>query len=247
MPTIIMSLNKNFKPKKMPVIGIVIWGGVILPVIIFALKCLHYPDLFPRVIEWIGNLGILGPIFFIIVYILATLLFLPGLLLTLGAGFLFGVVWGSVYVCLGSNLGAMAAFLVGRYFARNWVEKQIFNNDKFKAIDGAVAAEGWKFVGLCRLSPLFPFNLLNYAFGVTKVSLSDYFWASLVGMLPATVMYVYLGSLVKDFTLIGLQKQPTTTIEWILRFVGFFATVGVTIYGTVIAKRSLSAIEKKET
>ena len=140
-----------------------------------------FQEFFTGLIVWIGSLGFWAGLIFIAVYILATVLFIPGLLLTLGAGFLFGVFWGSVYVSIGSTLGAVAAFLIGRYLARSWVEQKIAKNEKFKAIDGAVAAEAWKFVGLCRLSPLFPFNLLNYALGVTKVSLRDYFLASWLG------------------------------------------------------------------
>ncbi|MCT7948309.1 TVP38/TMEM64 family protein [Ancylothrix sp. C2] len=210
------------------------------------LNYLPFQEFFTGLIVWIGSLGFWGGFIFIGVYVLATVLFIPGLLLTLGAGFLFGVVRGSVYVSIGSTLGAVAAFLIGRYLARSWVEQKIAKNQKFKAIDGAVAAEAWKFVGLCRLSPVFPFNLLNYALGVTKVSLRDYFFASWLGMLPGTVMYVYLGSLVKDFTSIGLQNQPVTPAEWIIRGVGFLATVGVTIYGTVIAKKSLNYVEKEK-
>lgn len=241
-----MKLNQSSRSKKIPVLGFIFWGGIVLQMVVLMLKYLHFQDVFADLIAWIGSLGVWGGFIFISIYIMATILFIPGLLLTLGAGFLFGVVWGSVYVSVGSTLGAVAAFLIGRYLARGWVEKQMTKNDKFQAIDGAVAAEGWKFVGLCRLSPLFPFNLLNYVFGVTNVSLRDYFLASWVGMLPATVMYVYLGSLVKDFTAIGRQSQPVTLGEWVLRGVGFLATVAVTIYGTAVAKKALGSTENKK-
>lgn len=241
-----MKLDQSSKSKTISFFGLIFWAGIVLQMVVLMLKYFHFQDFLADLISWIGSLGVWGGFIFVFLYILATILFIPGLLLTLGAGFLFGVVWGSVYVSVGSTLGATAAFLIGRYLARNWVEKQMTKNDKFKAIDGAVAAEGWKFVGLCRLSPLFPFNLLNYAFGVTNVSLSHYFWASWIGMLPATVMYVYLGSLIKDFTAIGRENQPVTVGEWILRGVGFLATVAVTIYGTAVAKKALSSTENKK-
>ncbi len=189
-------------------------------------------------LDWIEHLGAVGAAVFIVFYILATVLFLPGSVLTLGAGALFGVVWGSAFVSIASTLGATCAFLVGRYLARGWVEKQLESNHKFKAIDEAVAREGWKIVGLTRLSPIFPFNLLNYAFGVTRVSLRDYFFASWIGMMPGTVMYVYFGSFARDVATMGTQAQPNT-LQWVLRLVGLFATVGVTLFVTRLAKEAL--------
>jgi uncharacterized membrane protein YdjX (TVP38/TMEM64 family) len=198
-------------------------------------------NLLQTALQWIESLGVWGPVMFIMIYILATVLFVPGSLLTLGAGAIFGALWGSVFVSIAATLGATAAFLVGRYFARNWVAKQIESNEKFKAIDRAVATEGWKIVGLTRLSPIFPFNLLNYAFGITQVSLRDYFFASWIGMMPGTVMYVYIGSLFGSIAAIasGMQGRTRTPAEWTLYGVGLVATIVVTIYVTRIAKKAL--------
>ena len=132
---------------------------------------LNVPAGLRAALNWIAGLGAWGPVIFILLYILATVLFVPGSLLTLGAGALFGVVRGSVICSIAATLGATCAFLVGRYVARDWGSLRIEGHPKFKAIDEAVAEEGWKIVGLTRLSPVFPFNLLNYAFGVTRVSL----------------------------------------------------------------------------
>ena len=137
-----------------------------------------------RSLDWVAGLGPTGVIAFVVIYILACVFMLPGSVLTLGAGAVFGVVKGSVIVSVAATLGATAAFLVGRYFARDRVAKMIEGNARFRAIDEAVGREGWKIVGLTRLSPVFPFNLLNYAYGITKVSLRDYFLASWIGMLP---------------------------------------------------------------
>jgi len=193
-------------------------------------------------LQWIDSLGSVGAIAFIALYIIATVAFLPGSIITLGAGVVFGVVLGSLYVFIGATLGATAAFLVGRYLARGWVSKKIAGNDKFKAIDEAVGKEGFKIVLLTRLSPIFPFNLLNYAFGVTGVSLKDYFLGS-VGMIPGTIMYVYIGSLAGSLARIGTEGQPTNpTVQWTIRIIGFIATVVVTVYVTRIARK---ALEKK--
>ena len=190
-------------------------------------------------LDWIGGLGSLGPVIFVLLYILATVLFLPGSILTLGAGLVFGVVKGSICASIAATLGATCAFLVGRYLARGWVSAKIERNAKFKAIDEAVAREGWKIVGLTRLSPIFPFNLLNYAFGVTKVSLRDYFFASWIGMMPGTVLYVYIGSLAGSLATVGTDTRSRTAAEWALYVVGLLATVAVTIYVTRIARRAL--------
>ncbi len=190
-------------------------------------------------LQWIDNLGTVGAIAFILLYIIATVAFLPGSILTLGAGVVFGVVWGSFYVFIGATIGATGAFLVGRYLARGWVAKKIEGNKKFRAIDQAVGREGLKIVLLTRLSPIFPFNLLNYAYGVTGVSLKGYVIGS-VGMIPGTIMYVYIGSLAGNLATIGTEVQPANpAVQWTIRIVGFVATVAVTLYVTKVARKAL--------
>ena len=208
----------------------------------FLLVFLYFLDvqeLFQVALAWISDLGPWGPVFFIVFYILATVLFLPGLIPTMAAGVLFGVIRGTLLVSISSISGATLAFLIGRYLAREWVAAMIRGNQKFEAIDAAVAEEGWKIVGLTRLSPVFPFNLLNYAFGLTQVSLRDYFLASWIGMLPGTVMYVYIGSLAGNLASLGSGERSRTPAEWALYGVGLMATVVLTLYLTRIAQRAL--------
>jgi len=208
----------------------------------FLLVFLYFLDvqeLFQVALAWISDLGPWGPVFFIVFYILATVFFLPGLIPTMAAGVLFGVIRGTLLVSISSISGAILAFLIGRYLAREWVAAMIRGNQKFEAIDAAVAEEGWKIVGLTRLSPVFPFNLLNYAFGLTQVSLKDYFLASWIGMLPGTVMYVYIGSLAGNLASLGSGERSRTSAEWALYGVGLMATVALTLYLTRIAQRAL--------
>ncbi|MDF1811882.1 MAG: TVP38/TMEM64 family protein [Verrucomicrobiales bacterium] len=193
-------------------------------------------------ISWIETLGVWGPIAFIGIYILAVVFFVPGSLLTAASGTIFGVVWGAAYVSIASTLGATLAFLIGRYLARGWVEKKIAGNESFSAIDSGVAEQGWKIVGLTRLSPVFPFSLLNYAYGITKVKLRHYVLVSWIGMFPGTLLYVYIGSLGKAATESG-SKSPA---EWAMYGVGLLATVVVTIYITKISRKALQQkIEEK--
>ena len=202
-----------------------------------AVKYFHVQDLLKEALDWIGKLGPWGPVIFVGLYVVATVLFVPGSVLTLGAGAVFGVVLGSVCVSISATLGATAAFLVGRYLARDAIARKIERNEKFATIDRAVADEGWKIVLLTRLSPVFPFTLLNYAFGLTRVKLSHYVLASWIGMMPGTVMYVYLGSLVN----VGAGHRQRTTGEWILYGVGLLATVAVTVFVTRLARKALAA------
>lgn len=203
---------------------------------------MNMQEIVNNALTWIEQLGPWGAIAFILIYNLATVLFIPGSLLTLGGGVIFGVFWGSIYVFIAATMGATFAFLIGRYLTREWVAKKIADNSKFQAIDNAVAKEGFKIVLLTRLSPVFPFNLLNYALGITKVSLTDYILGS-IGMIPGTIMYVYIGSLAGNIAMIGAGNIPTNsqaeTAQWIIRIVGFIATVAVTIYMTHIAKKAL--------
>lgn len=196
-------------------------------------------EMLRRALMKINSFGAVGAIAYIALYIIATIAFLPGSIVTLGAGVVYGVALGSIYVFIGATLGATAAFLIGRYLARDWVSKKIAGNEKFRAIDEAVGKEGFKIVLLTRLSPVFPFNLLNYAFGVTGVSLKDYL-LGFVGMIPGTIMYVYLGSLAGNCALIGTEKQPQDlAVQWTLRIIGFVATVAVTVFVTRIARKAL--------
>src|SRR6516225_7805435 len=205
-------------------------------VLVLALRYLHVQDWLKAALDWIGKLGPLGLVIFVGIYVVATVLFVPGSVLTLGAGAVFGVVLGSICVSISATLGATAAFLVGRYLARDAIARKIEKNEKFAAIDRAVADEGWKIVLLTRLSPVFPFTLLNYAFGLTRVRLSHYILASWIGMIPGTVMYVYLGSLVN----VGAGHRQRTTGEWILYGVGLLATVIVTVFVTRLARTALA-------
>jgi uncharacterized membrane protein YdjX (TVP38/TMEM64 family) len=212
---------------------------IVVVALLAAARYFNAHALLRQALDTIAGLGPWGPVMFVLLYIVATVFFLPGSILTLGAGFVFGVIKGAILVSIAATLGATAAFLVGRYLARDWVGKKIEGNVRFKAIDEAVAREGWKIVGLTRLSPVFPFNLLNYAFGLTRVSLRDYFFASWIGMMPGTLMYVYLGSLAGDLAAVGGGGHTRTTAESTLYVVGLLATVAVTVYVTRLARQAL--------
>jgi len=141
--------------------------------------------------NWVRGFGLWAPLAFAALYVIATVLFLPGSILTIVAGALFGPFWGTLYSLAGATVGATAAFLISRYLASEWVVRKA--GGRLQRLIAGVEAEGWRFVAFTRLVPLFPFNLLNYALGLTRIPLSHYVLASLVCMLPGGFAYTYLG------------------------------------------------------
>ena len=192
-----------------------------------------------NLVEWINGLGVIAPVVFILAYVIVTVAFLPASVITLGAGFVFGVVKGSILVFIGAMLGATAAFLIGRFVARDWIAKKVEGKSFFMALDNAIAEEGLKLIFLIRLSPAFPFNLLNYALGLTKVSLKDYVLGT-TGIIPGTIMYVYLGSLIGDIAMLGAGEAPSNpVISWIIRVLIFVTVVAISLYIAKIARKAL--------
>jgi uncharacterized membrane protein YdjX (TVP38/TMEM64 family) len=195
----------------------------------------------PAFQRWVESLGALGPLAFILGYALAVVAFVPGSALTLASGAIFGVAKGTVLVFVAALLGSTAAFLLARHGARAAIERRIAGEQRFAAIDRAIGGEGRKIVFLLRLSPIFPFNLLNYALGLTRVRLADYVIAG-AGMLPGTLLYVYLGSAAGQAVAAAGGAAPgRSPAEWALFGVGLAATVVVTVYVTRIARRALRA------
>jgi uncharacterized membrane protein YdjX (TVP38/TMEM64 family) len=191
-----------------------------------------------RFAEWVKDLGVWGPVVFILGYAVATVAFLPGSILTLASGFIFGLVQGTIYSLIGATLGASAAFLIARYVARSRIERKIAGNAKFAAIDKAVGREGFKIVALLRLSPAFPFNLLNYALGLTKVRFLPYLIAC-AAMLPGTLLYVYYGTALGSLADLASSKTPKGAGFWTLLGVGLAATILVTTFVTRLAGKAL--------
>lgn len=193
----------------------------------------------PQFAEWVNGLGVWGPIVFIIGYAVAAVAFVPGSLLTLAAGAIFGLVQGVVYVFIAAVLGSSAAFLVSRYLARAAIERRLASNARFAAIDRAVGAQGRRIVFLLRLSPVFPFNVLNYGLGLTKVRFADYVAAS-VGMLPGTLLYVYYGKLAGDVAALAGGAAPEKGAGYYtVLILGLVATIVVTTLVTRTARRAL--------
>nr|MBA3732471.1 TVP38/TMEM64 family protein [Gammaproteobacteria bacterium] len=188
------------------------------------------------------GLGVWGYVIFAAVYIIATVMLAPGSPLTIAAGLAFSG-FGFPLVVIAATIGAAAAFLVARYLARARVERMTEQRPKFKAIDQAVTEDGWKVVMLLRLSPLVPFNLQNYFFGVTDIKFWHYVAATFVGIMPGTALYVYLGAIGAAAGGGGAQGG---ILKWTFFGIGLIATIVVTVLITRKAKARLEKIGLEE-
>ncbi len=185
--------------------------------------------------------GALGVVVFFAAYVVSTVAVLPGSILTLALGFAYGPVWGLAIASPASVTGATCAFLLGRTLLRDWAAQKLGGSVRARAIEAAVEREGFKLVLLLRLSPLVPFNLLNYVLSLTRVRLGTYVLASFVGMLPGTLLYVYLGSLAPAAAELSSAAQGGGAARTTLYVVGLLATVAVVAIGTKAARRALAA------
>lgn len=195
--------------------------------------------------QWVAGLGVWGPIAFIAGYAVAVVAFVPASALTLAAGGIFGIWGGALYVFIAAMIGSTASFLVARYVARSAVESRIEGDKRFAAIDRAVGEQGRKIVFLLRLTPIVPFNILNYALGLTKVKVLDYVIAG-IGMIPGTFLYVYLGYLATQTAAAAGDGGNADVGKLVLQGVGLLATLAVTIYVTQIARRALNEATGEE-
>ena len=214
-------------------------GLVLLAAVIVALRFLPLADRLQNLVDRFTALGPWGIGLFTVVYALAAIFFVPGSVLTIGAGAIYGLGWGFVAVSAGSTLGGAGAFLIARYVARDRVERWAAQDPRFAAIDQAVGHEGWKIVLLTRLSPVFPFNLLNYLFGLTRVGFGAYILASWIGMMPGTLLYVYLGFAGRALAQAAAGRASRSPAEYALWVVGLLATLAVTLYVTRLARQAL--------
>jgi uncharacterized membrane protein YdjX (TVP38/TMEM64 family) len=193
----------------------------------------------PQFARWVDSLGFWGPVVFVFGYATAAVAFVPGSLLTLAAGAIFGIGKGIILVFIAAVLGSSAAFLIARYVARAAIERRLASNPKFAAIDRAVGVQGRKIVFLLRLSPVFPFNLLNYGLGLTNVRFVDYVLAS-AGMIPGTILFVYYGKLAGDVAaLAGGAAVEKGTGYYAVLILGLVATIVATAIVTRTARKAL--------
>ena len=215
-----------------------IWAGAIV-VVVMAFWFLPVPKWIEMLRGFFAQAGWWGGILFVAVYVLATVLLIPASAMTLLAGGVYGFFAGLLITVLASNLGALCAFVLGRSLLRSRVEAWARDRPRFEKVREAIGKNGFKIVLLLRLSPLFPFTVLNYMLGVTSISLPRYVAANVVGMLPGTIVFVYVGVLSGDVA----AGEPPSALKLGSQIVGLAATIVVTFYITRLARRALNATD----
>jgi uncharacterized membrane protein YdjX (TVP38/TMEM64 family) len=197
-------------------------------------------------LNWLDTLGVWALVLFTLIMALVVILLLPGVMFTVGAGFVFGVVEGSICVVLGTALGATIAFLLARYLLGSRAREYVLSHTRLKLFNDELTPHGWKIVMLSRLVPFFPFKLSNYFFGLTPFSLSAFVGGTLLGIIPFSVHNVYLGSIAADVTQLGGRHLDRSPIEWAFYIGGFLAVVITVIYFKRLAQRTLSKYTEQE-
>ena len=200
-----------------------------------------------RLLQWFEAQGAWAPLLFILIMAAVVVLVLPGVLLTTGAGFVFGVVEGSIYVVTGTTLGATLAFLIARYVFGQRAREFVLTRSKLRLLSDELTPNGWKIVLLTRLIPFFPSKISNYFFGLTPFSLRGYVGGSLLGFIPFSVHNVYLGSIAADVSTLGARDPGRSPLEWTLYGGGFAATVSAVIYLNHLARRALARYTDQDT
>ncbi|MDP1708067.1 MAG: TVP38/TMEM64 family protein [Gammaproteobacteria bacterium] len=199
-----------------------------------------------QLLAWLDAQGAWAPLLFILIMALVVVLLLPGVLFTTGAGFVFGVVEGTVYVVLGTTLGATLAFLIARHLFGERATGFILMHARLQLVSEELTPQGWKIILLTRLVPFFPFKLSNYFFGLTRFSLRGFTFGTFAGIIPFSLHNVYLGSIAADIATLGARSAERTPLQWTLYGAGFLVTIALLIYISRLARRALAKYTAQE-
>lgn len=197
-------------------------------------------------LQWFEAQGAWAGLLFILAMAVAMILLLPGILLTTGAGFVFGVFEGTLYVVIGTVLGGALAFLMARYLFGARARNFITSRSRLRLVDDELTPHGWKVVLLTRLIPFFPSKLSNYLFGLTSFSFKGFLVGCAIGYIPFSLHNVYLGSLAADLSMLGVRETARTPLEWSIYGAGFVATVAAVFYLNILARRALRKYTGKD-
>jgi uncharacterized membrane protein YdjX (TVP38/TMEM64 family) len=227
--------NINQRSPLWPILG----GILLVSLLLVVLIRFGAPEKTLQLLNWVDAQSYWGPLLFILIMAAVVIMLLPGILLTTGAGFVFGVVQGSIVVVLGTTLGAALAFLIARYLFGAGATHYVRNHPRLALVNEEMAANGWIVVMLTRLIPFFPSKISNYFFGLTSFSLRGFVGGSLIGFIPFSVHNVYLGSIAADIATLGERPLQRTPLEWSVYGLGFVFTIVAVIYLQRLARRAL--------
>lgn len=225
-------LRKQFRGKHLVISGLLL----AVLIIVFSIGI----DLRAHILSflrWLEAQGIWAPIIFILIDAVIVVLLLPGLLMTLGAGFMFGVVQGGLCVIIGTTMGSLLAFIIARRLIGTRYAQYFLQNQRLQLLGGTLKRRGWGTVLLTRLIPFFPFKLSNYFFGLAGYSLIDFLIGTFLGIMPITFCNAYAGSLAADLTTLGSPRVTRSPMEWVLYGAGFVIILGISIHATNVAQQ----------
>jgi uncharacterized membrane protein YdjX (TVP38/TMEM64 family) len=188
--------------------------------------------------EWIEQSGWVGVVWFVVLYTLTCVIFLPGSVLSVGAGAVYGFWFSTALVTISSTVGAVVNFLTSRYLARSWMQRNLGHSARFRALEKAVSTEGWRMILISRMSPIVPHSLVSYAAGLIRISFWRFTLASFVGFLPQSAAYTYVGAMVGKALQTSAGAAPHDPVLWTFYCLGLVATLAVTVLTTRIARRS---------
>ena len=240
---------KNSIAQKLSVESCIAISILFVAAIIGVLLYFEWQSQVLRFFEWLEELGVWAPSFFILIEMVVALSVLPGvgLIFTLGAGFMFGVFKGSLYVVIGTTLGAAFAFTIARHLLGERAIRFLLTHSKLKLVNDELAHDGWKIVLLTSLVPFFPFKLSNYLFGLTKISLKDFILGVFFGIMPIAITNVYIGSIAADLAMLGSRSPSRSQAEWAIYGVCFIIVIGTVVYITRLARKALDKYSIGET
>ncbi len=233
------------EPIKSP-LGAVAVGIVVVAAIIAVLLYFDVHEQLVEVLEWVDAQGAWAAVLFILIMAAVVVCVLPGVLLTTGAGFVFGVVEGSIYVVAGTTLGAAIAFLIARYLFGPRARAYIMAHGKMRLVDAEMARHDWKVVMLTRLIPFFPGKLSNYVFGLSSFSFRGFVLGTAIGLVPYSVHNVYLGSIAANLATLGQREIGRSPTEWAVYGGGFVISIVAVIYLNRLAQRALEGYARAE-
>lgn len=218
------------------IVASILFVGAVLGVLVF----FGVHEQVVVLLRWVEAQGLWAPLLFMLVMVVVVVFLLPGILFTTGAGFVFGLVEGSVYVVVGTTLGACCSFLIARNFFGDRAARFVRSHAKLNLVSEEMTPNGWKIVLLTRLIPFFPSKISNYFFGLTRFSFRGYALGTLLGFIPFSVHNVYLGSLAADLSTLGVRNAGRSPLEWGLYGAGFVVTLIAVIYLNRLARRALT-------
>jgi len=201
---------------------------------------LNRTGLLEKTLLWIDSFGHAGPVAFVFVYAVTCVFFVPSIVFTFSGGVLFGFWKGAMLSLAGQGLGSLGAFLIGRTLARDFVARKFEKNPAFTKLARAAEKQGWKIIALARLSPIFPFLAGNYAFGTTSIRATHYLGGSLLGTIPSTSLYTYLGTVFGSIAAVSMPGRARTWQEWLFLIAGLAATVFFCFYLRRFAQKALA-------